>query len=131
PERVDRAIPGRDEVVRATRLDERVPKGDRVLDRGVQLPPELADVSDPEGPARHVTDDELTGRHIGEVEGRGGERLQGVESPGTPETEARVGSCDVAHDDVARALEVLADPSDVVVPEGRAGHEQISVVFQP
>src|SRR5206468_1686891 len=66
PERVDRAVPAGDEPVRPTRLPQRVPEGQAVFGRRVELPTELADVRDPERDRRDAPDGDLARSQVRE-----------------------------------------------------------------
>ena len=126
-ERVDRAVPARDEPVRLACCDERVPESRTVFRRAVELPAELADVRDPRCNDGDRADRELSCAHVGKVERRLRQRLQHGPCVRPPETEARVGGRCIVDDDGAVTRRMLLDPGAVVIAERGAGDEHETV----
>ena len=127
--RVDRAVAAGDETEVASRLPDRIPEREPELGWAVQLPAELADVGHAQREARDVADRQLAGVHVGEVERRRRQRLEDLARPRSPESEACVRRGDVLDRDVARR--VLADPREIVLAEGRPGHDPEPIVGEP
>ena len=131
-QRVDRPVAAGHESERPAGLERACPTArSAVLGRRVQLPPELADVRDPQRPARHVADGDAARPHVAERQVVVARRRQDVAGRGTPQPEARHRRRDVADRHGAVVGCVLRDPRQVVAAERGAGDDEEPLGAEP
>ena len=123
-QRVDRPVAAGREPVRLAGLPQRAPQPRAELGRAVELPAQLAGEGHAQRAHRHVADREVAHRHVAEVERVGRQRREHVAGARAPEPEARPARGHVAHAHRAVGRRVAADPREVVVAEGGAGHDR-------